>query len=225
MFAKQDLSRNTGIMTVKAEKHRARGISAVVLAGGESQRLGVDKALLELNGQSLLARTVRRVATLSDDVIVVTNHPKKYEHLALQVRFVPDERPGEGALMGLYSGLREATDQSALAVACDMPFLNLPLLRYMMAKRPGYDVVVPRLENDMLEPLHALYSKRCLPFMAESLARGRRRVLAFFDQVKVHYVEGPTIAQFDPLYLSFVNVNTPADWQVVQDLNARHELE
>jgi molybdopterin-guanine dinucleotide biosynthesis protein A len=225
MCAKQDLSRNTGIMSVKAEKHRVGGISAVVLAGGESQRLGVDKALLELNGQSLLARTVNRVAILGDDVIVVTNHPERYEHLALPVRFVPDERPGEGALMGLYSGLREATYQSAIAVACDMPFLNLPLLRYMIAKRPGCDAVVPRLENDMLEPLHAIYSKRCLPFIAKSLAKGRRRILAFFDKVKVHYVEGPAIAQIDPLYLSFVNVNTPADWQVVQELNAREELE
>lgn len=200
-------------------------ISAVVLAGGESQRLGVDKALLELGGKSLIARTVHTLATLSEDTTVVTNHPEKYEHLALNVRFVPDELPGEGALMGLYSGLREARYPSALAVACDMPFLNLSLLRYMVGKSAGYDVVVPRPENDMLEPLHAIYSKRCLPFMAELLAKGRRRIMAFFDKVSVFYVEGPTIAQFDPLHHSFVNVNTPADWRLVQDLFARKEFE
>jgi molybdopterin-guanine dinucleotide biosynthesis protein A len=212
-------------MSRKAENRRVRGISAVVLAGGESHRLGVDKALLELGGQSLLARTVHRLATISDDTIVVTNHFERYEHLALKVRFVLDEQPGEGALMGLYSGLREARYGSALAVACDMPFLNLSLLRYMVARRVGYDVVVPRLEDDMLEPLHAIYSKRCLPLMAESLADGRRRIMAFFDKVSVYYVERPTIAQFDPLHRTFVNVNTPADWQLVQDLFAQQELQ
>lgn len=212
-------------MTEQAENLLARDISAVVLAGGESQRLGLDKALLELHGQTLLARTVGKVATLSDDVIVVTNNPVRYRHLGLEVRFVPDEQPGEGALMGLYSGLQAARHAAALAVACDMPFLNIRLLRYMLTESIGYDVVVPRLENDLLEPLHAIYSKRCLPFIAKLLAQGRRRIFAFFADVRVRYVEEPTIARFDPLHLSFVNVNTPADWQLAQELIARAEDE
>jgi len=212
-------------MTEQAENLPSRAISAVVLAGGESQRLGMDKALLELHGQTLLARTVSKVASLSDDVIVVTNNPERYRHLGLEVRFVPDEQPGEGALMGLYSGLRAARHDTALAVACDMPFLNILLLRYMLAESTGYDVVVPRLENDLLEPLHAIYSKRCLPFIAKLLAQGRRRIFAFFADVRVHYVEESTIARFDPLHLSFVNVNTPADWQLAQELVARAKVE
>jgi molybdopterin-guanine dinucleotide biosynthesis protein A len=198
-----------------------RDTSAVILAGGESQRLGMDKALLELDGQTLLARTVDKAAALSDDVIVVTNNPGRYQYLGLDVRFVPDEQPGEGALMGLYSGLRAARHGAALAVACDMPFLNALLLQYMLAKSTSYDIVVPRLKNDLLEPLHAIYSKRCLAFMAQLLAQGRRRIFAFYADVRVHYVEEETIARFDPLHLSFVNVNTPADWQLAQDLIAQ----
>jgi len=195
-----------------------QGISAVILAGGDSRRLGIDKALLELDGQTLLSRVVQKLAPLSDDVIVVTNSPEDYEHLALGVRFVPDERPGEGALMGIYSGLTAATYPSALTVASDMPFLNMSLLRVLVDKIAGHDAVVPRLEGGLLEPLHAVYRKQCLPFMASVLAQGRRRIAAFLDQVDVFYVEQPTIDRLDPLGLSFVNVNTAADWKRAQQL-------
>ena len=212
-------------MTTDPGGHSVRGISVVILAGGKSQRLGIDKALLEFNGQSLLSRAVQRLAALSNDIIVVTSTPEDYQHLGLGVRFVSDERPGGGALMGIYSGLRAARHASALAVACDMPFLNLALLRHMAAVSAEYDVVVPRLEGDLLEPLHAIYGKPCLPFMADLLARGRRRIAAFFDDVRVLYVEEPIITSLDPLRLSFLNVNAPADWVLAQSMLNRHGLE
>jgi molybdopterin-guanine dinucleotide biosynthesis protein A len=191
--------------------------SAVVLAGGKSSRLGADKALLLLDGQPLIARTVQQLSILSDDLIVVTNTPERYELLGLTARLVTDERPGEGSLMGIYSGLKAARHPYALVVACDMPFLNPPLLRTMLSMAPGYDVVVPRLAG-MLEPLHAVYSSDCLPWIARLLAEGRRKVIAFFPYVKVRYVEEREIDRFDPLHLSFVNVNTPQDWEQVQGL-------
>jgi molybdopterin-guanine dinucleotide biosynthesis protein A len=194
-----------------------RLISVVILAGGQSRRLGIDKSLLEIEGQTLIARAVHRLAALSDDLIVVTNEPVRYRSLALGVRFVPDDRRGMGALMGVYSGLKAARHGHALAVACDMPFLSLPLLRYMVPLSEGSDVVIPRL-NGLVEPLHSIYSKACLPFMAELLDQGRRRITAFFPQVRVRYVEEQELAAFDPSTLSFVNVNTPEDWETVQRL-------
>ena len=216
--------RYTATMTDDAGPLPGRGISAVILAGGQSRRLGMDKSLLELDGQSLLARAVSKLAALSDDIIVVTNGPENYEHLELEARFVPDEQPGAGALMGVYSGLKAASHNSALAVACDMPFLNVPLLQYMLPSSASYDVVVPRL-GDFLEPLHAIYSKRCLPFMATLLAQGRPQIIAFFGDVEVHHVKEHEIAMFDPLRLSFLNVNSPADWQLAQKVLARSDLE
>lgn len=194
----------------------------MILAGGQSRRLGTDKSLLELDGQSLLARTAHKLATLSDDIVVVTNKPENYEHLSLEARFVPDEQPGAGALMGVYSGLKAAAHDSALALACDMPFLNISLLRYMLLKSASYDAVVPRL-GDFLEPLHAIYGKRCLPFMEALLAAGQKQIIAFFDDVEVGYVEDEEIDRFDPLRLSFLNVNEPADWQRAQELLFRSE--
>ena len=192
-------------------------ISVIILAGGESRRLGRDKSLLELDGQPLIARTVHTLTALSDDLVVVTNNATRYQGLALPARYVPDEERGMGSLMGLYSGLKAIQHSHALAVACDMPFLNLPLLRYMLPLAQNYDVVIPKL-GDFLEPLHALYGRACLPPMARLLAQGRRQILAFFPEVRTHYVAEAEIDRYDPLHLSFVNVNTPEEWARAQAL-------
>ncbi len=192
-------------------------LSVVVLAGGHSRRLGKDKSLLELDGVPLLVRTVQRLDALSDDLVVVTNDAARYESLSLAARIVPDEEPGMGSLMGIYSGLQAARHAYTLVVACDMPFLSPPLLRYMISLAPGDDVVIPRLGN-LLEPLHAIYGKPCIPFMKELLVRGERKIIAFFHKVRVRYVEEAELDKFDPHRLSFVNVNTPQDWLRVQEL-------
>lgn len=196
------------------------GASAVVLAGGQSRRLGQDKSLLILDGQPLLLRTLDRLAGLSDDLIVVANDPGRYAHLQLPARLVPDERPGVGSLMGIYSGLSVARYGHALVVACDMPFLNVPLARYLLSLRPGYDVVIPH-SGDGLEPLHAVYGRSCLPAIEQVLAQGRRRIIAFFEQVRVRRVPQDEIERFDPDHHSFVNVNTAEDWERVQALATR----
>jgi molybdopterin-guanine dinucleotide biosynthesis protein A len=195
-------------------------LSVVVLAGGHSRRLGRDKSLLELDGVPLLVRTVQRLGALSDDLVVVTNDVARYESLSLAARLVRDEEPGMGSLMGIYSGLQAARHAYTLVVACDMPFLSLPLLRYMISLAPGDDVVIPRL-GSLLEPLHAIYGKSCIPFMKELLDRGERKIVAFFHRVRVRYVEEVELDKFDPDHLSFVNVNTPQEWLRVQELLRR----
>jgi molybdenum cofactor guanylyltransferase len=196
-----------------------RAISAAVLAGGQSSRLGADKALLTIDGQPLLAHVVHKLTALSDDVMIVTNTPsvRRYEPLGLPARLLRDERPGLGSLMGVYSALNAACHPYTLVVACDMPFLNLPLLRYMWLMAPGHDVVIPRV-GSLLEPLHAIYSRNCLPAIARLLDKGERKVVAFFPWVKVRYINEREIDPIDPQHLSFVNVNTPEDWQRIQTL-------
>jgi len=209
--------RYTAPMTERTRPPADPPASVLILAGGQSQRLGQDKSLLVLAGQPLLVRTVHRLAALSDDLIVVTNQRQRYERFALPARLIPDERRGVGSLMGIYSGLQAAQHEHALAVACDMPFLNLPLLRYMLSLVDDYDVVIPRLDG-LLEPLHAVYSKACLPHIRSLLDQGQRQIIAFFDRVRVRYVERDELDRFDPLHRSFMNVNTPADWECVQSL-------
>jgi molybdopterin-guanine dinucleotide biosynthesis protein A len=193
--------------------------SVVVLAGGQSSRYGSDKAFLPLQGLPLVARTVHKLAPLSDDLIVVTNDPALYAPLALPVRLVPDDKPGQGALMGLFSGLKAARHAHALVVACDMPFLSLPLLRYLLSLAEGFDVVIPRVDG-FLEPLHAVYGRSCLPLMARLLDQGQHQIRSFFHEVRVRIVEAEEVDAYDPYHFSFINVNTPADWERVQRLLA-----
>ena len=179
-------------------------VSGAVLAGGKATRMGKDKALLRIDGETLLARAVTSLVEITDDVLVVgrSSVPE-----GVSARAVPDARPGAGSLGGIYSALLAAHTSRCLVVACDMPFLNRRLLSYLLDLSAGYDLVIPRLD-DLLEPLHAVYAKTCLPPIEALLARGDLRILDFFDQVRVRYVDRPEIERFDPHLLSFFNVNT-----------------
>jgi molybdopterin-guanine dinucleotide biosynthesis protein A len=193
-------------------------VSGIVLAGGQSSRLGTDKSFVNVNGQSLIEQIVAKLARLSDDVIIVTNSPEKYHHL--EVRVVGDIYPGKGALGGIYSGLRAAANTHSLVVACDMPFLDLNLLRYMILLARGHDVVIPRV-GGFPEPLHAIYSKSCLEPIDRLLARGGLKIIDFFPEVRVRYVEEDEVDIFDPQHLSFFNVNVPGDLEEMKKLVRR----
>jgi molybdopterin-guanine dinucleotide biosynthesis protein A len=183
-------------------------VSGIVLAGGQSSRLGMDKSFVNANGQPLIEHIVAKLTKLSDDVIIVTNSPENYNHL--EAKLVGDIYPGKVALGGIYSGLRAATNAHSLIVACDMPFLDLNLLRYMILLASGHDVVIPRI-GGLVEPLHAIYSKSCLEPIDRLLARGGLKIVDFFPEVRVRYVEESEVDIFDPQHLSFFNVNTPSD--------------
>lgn len=203
-------------------------LTGIVLAGGASRRLGVDKALLRLwgaNGPTLLEATVQRLADLCDPVMVVADRPRAWPALPAQI--VYDVLPGRGALGAIYSGLAAAPTLHALLVACDMPFLNPALLRHMAAQPRDYDVLIPRLPADPqappgnpegVEPLHAIYSRACLEPILRCLEAGERRIVSFFPCVRVRYLEPDEWKRFDPDGLSFRNVNTPEDLAYVRTL-------
>lgn len=197
-------------------------VSGVVLAGGRSRRLGVDKALLRLGGRSLIERVVDSLRELSDDILVVTNAPERFVDVLDNVRYVPDALPYSAALVGVYSGLRAARHDYALVVACDMPFLNVGLLRYLVSRAVDCDVVIPRHPQG-LETLHAVYSKACLTPMERQLQADELVIVDFFRQVRVCYVEQAQLAAFDPEGRSFVNINTPADLELALRIEEAQE--
>ncbi len=189
--------------------------SVILLAGGESRRMGRNKALLPWHGVPLVQFIAQKLSAVSDDVVLVTNTP--YDYAFLGLRTVTDCIPHGGSIVGLCSGLEAANHRWALAVACDMPLLNLELLRFMAGLRDGHDVVVPVIE-DREEPLHAFYSKTCLGPMKEHIERGDRRIISFYPEVRVRRVTEPEIDRFDPRHLSFLNANTPDEWEKIQAL-------
>lgn len=186
----------------------AQGVTGIVLAGGKSSRLGQDKALIDAGGLPLIGRTVDRLRAVVDEVVLVTDRPGRLAFLGL--RTVQDLYPGVGVLGGLHAALSAVRDGYGLVVGCDMPFLNPDLLRYMISLRCGYDVIMPRVDT-YLEPLHALYSTRCLPEIERAISAGSRRIVQACEGLYVRYVEHAQIATYDPELRSFFNVNEPRD--------------
>jgi molybdopterin-guanine dinucleotide biosynthesis protein A len=200
------------------EKHILE-IACIVLAGGKGLRLGRDKAFETVDGQSLLQRVVTRLGSFSSEIIIVTAKGKSFPQFGHNpgFRVVADAYPGRGALVGLATGLAVSKAHYNLAVACDMPFLNQTLLRYMLGLKDGFDLVVPRV-GGYVEPLHAVYARSCLAPMERLLEQGKMQINALFELVKVRYVEAEEMERFDPRRLSFFNVNTSADLEKAQQL-------
>ena len=196
-------------MDSPAERPEASGI---VLAGGRSRRLGRNKALESFGGQPLILRVIDRVSQVAEDIVVVVADQAQADALPLETqhRVVVDLHPGGGSLGGIFSGLSTARNQWAMAVACDMPFLNLDLVRRMLMLRDGADAVVPVL-GGRPEPTHAIYSKVCLPFMEQLLLANDLKISLFFDKVRVAYLPEEEVLSLDPDCLSFFNVNNPDD--------------
>ncbi len=186
-------------------------LSALLLTGGRSSRMGQNKALMSLSPGTppVVSLAVERLREVADEVLLVGSDAEPYAFLGLPQ--VPDAFPGAGSLGGIYSGLAAASHRYALAVACDMPFLNVVLLRYMAELPREYDVLIPRIEEP--EPMHAIYSTRCLPWMEERLRAERYKIIGWFEKARVQYLERGVLERFDPRLRSFYNMNTPDEWE------------
>lgn len=188
---------------------RHQEITGVILAGGQSSRMGQNKALMSLGEQRLIDRVVDVLGQVFAERLLVTNTPELYADLG--VPMVGDVWPGKGSLGGIYSALSQATTPYCLVVACDMPFLNSALLHYLSVQIADYDVVIPDVLGE-LQTLHAIYSKACLAAIASRLEANRLRIVGFFPDVRVRTVTEEEVQAFDPELLAFHNLNTPEEF-------------
>ena len=191
--------------------------TGIILAGGSGSRLGQNKALVSVAGCSLIEWVVDVLRPLVSDLLLVTQAAEPL--VTLDLPTVTDVYPGVGTLGGLHAGLDAMRTEYGLVVGCDMPLLNADLLCYMMSQASGYDVVMPRI-GKYHEPLHALYSKRCVPNIERSILAGRRRILYALSGARIRYIEESEIDRFDPDHLSFFNVNTPEELERARALLA-----
>ncbi len=190
-------------------------ISGVILAGGQSTRLnGADKARLSLGSWNSMERIYSVFNSLFDEIILVTNDPLRYVEWDLLL--VTDVFDLRSSLTGLQAGLFSATNPYVFCVACDMPFINRRAVAEMagLAKDP-WDVVIPETPAG-LEPLFAVYSKRCLPAFERNLERGRPKIQAAFKKLKVKKIGPAILKTWDPEFESFFNINTPADLETAR---------
>jgi molybdenum cofactor guanylyltransferase len=197
-------------------------ISVAILAGGQSRRMGRDKALLRVGSSTLLELVAERVKPLGAELFVVGSAREAYEELG--VRVVADLRPGSGSLGGVYTALKTARYERCLVVGCDMPFLSRRLLHYMCGLPFDYDVLVPVLGGERsnqglertFETLHAIYARTALPAIERRIDRGAFKIADLIGDVLAREIDEATVRSFDPELRSFFNANTPDDFAFVE---------
>lgn len=196
-------------------------ISAVILAGGESRRMGEDKALLEIGGKTLLEVLVEEVRPYVTEVIISTNRKEAY-HFLRDVVFVEDYQKGEGPLGGIISSLEQASNEWSLVLSCDMPYFKGALIPYLREKGEGFYCAVPWREGGY-EPLMALYHKGACPLALTYLScynKKARGFVAYLDNISlVARVDGKALEEAFGSNL-FANLNHPEDrdrWRNITD--------
>ena len=179
-----------------------------IQAGGQSQRMGRDKALVQLAGKPIIEYVLERIEGLGNEILITTNNPEAYAYLG--IRMESDSVPGASSLAGLQTALSASRYSHTLVLACDMPFVSRPLLEFMIERIPSADIIVPQRQG-FFEPMHAIYSQICLSPIEDALRMGDTRVISFYDQVQVRTIFESELTRLDPQGMSFFNINTPED--------------
>lgn len=186
--------------------------AAIVLAGGKSRRMREDKSLMLLDGKPMIERVCAQLEPHFDRILISANNPAKYAFLGLPIW--PDSVPDQGPLRGIASALEASRHDLNLVVACDIPEVNVPVVRRMLREARDCDGVAPRTASGQLEPLFAVYRKRMLPAIRAALDAGERKVIAPFDRCDVRRVDVG-----EPPWLR--NLNTREDYEEFLKESAR----
>jgi len=186
-------------------------VSIVIQAGGQSSRMGVDKGLVELCGRTMIENIIDRLEIFADEMLITSNLPQKYERFGVKV--YSDIYKNYGALAGLHTALSFATNEMVFVIACDLPFVNRKLFKFMknIFEAKTVDVVIPRTEYGF-EPFYAFYRKStCLSLVTEAINSGKKRLISWHENAIVHPVYENHLREFDPTLNSFININTPEE--------------
>ncbi|MFA4842801.1 MAG: molybdenum cofactor guanylyltransferase [Candidatus Omnitrophota bacterium] len=190
-------------------------MTAIILAGGKSSRMGRDKAFIDIGGIPLIKRQIVELKKIFNKIIIVTNTPEKYKFRGLKV--IRDILPGLGPLGGIYSGLMGSGAFYNFVVACDIPILSIRLIKYMLSQRYGFDAVVPKLSKGY-ETLFAVYSKNCLRSIYQALKSNNLRVRQIFEEISLKEITEQQIAKFGNPKILFMNINTKAALDKAKEL-------
>jgi len=193
-----------------ANRQPTISISAIILTGGRSSRMGQPKALLPFDGEPLIAHLVRRLQRCFPDVVVVA--APNQELPPLPVTLTQDAIAYQGPVGGMVYGLQAARGELCFITSCDAPFLNLTLVTHLLSLADAYDVVVPYWQ-ERLQPLHAVYRRSVLPLLQEQLERKELRPIFLYQKVRTREVSEEELRLLDPEGLSFRNMNSPEDYQ------------
>lgn len=188
--------------------------TGVILAGGKNSRMQTPKAFLEVNGQRLIDHSLSIFKKIFSEIIIVTNNAEAYLEFTEAV-LVADIYKNKGPLGGVHAGLFFASHPHAFITACDMPFLNENFIHYLLEQVQDDDIVVPQ-SSDGLQPLHAVYSRRCLPAIEKRLVSDHLKIDGFYKDMRVRKISEDQIARFGSEESLFKNINTPQDLKTIR---------
>lgn len=190
--------------------------SAVILAGGDSKRMGTNKAFLKLGNKSLIEIIFQKLDSLFSEVIVVTDHLEEFSYLPVKLAGDVITQGEKSALRGIHAGLLSSTAPASFVVACDMPFISLPLVNFMANFASRYDAVIPRIES-YYQPLFAFYHRTTLKVITSFLEKNLFKIAGFYPEINIKEIHEETVRYFDPLMLSFFNINTKEDYALAKE--------
>ncbi len=185
-------------------------MTAIILAGGKSRRMGSNKSFLKYGDITFLEHQIAKLGKIFDEIIISANDASVYASLNLPI--VPDVMPEKGPLGGICAGLVRAKSLHSFVVACDMPFIHERVILYLMGQIDNYDVVIPQTSRG-LEPMHAFYSKNCIQPMYRCLEEERLRIIDFLPEVKVRVVCEDELRGLDISLQSLINLNNQEEYK------------
>ena len=183
-------------------------MTGIILAGGKNKRIGQNKSFLKVGNRTIIERVVSTLSKIFNEIIIISNTPEPYRSFGLKI--YSDMIPGKNSLGGIYTGLSVSSSQHNFFVACDMPFLNENLIKYMAESINDSDIVIPKTKKGY-EPLHAIYSKSCIPFIKKQIDQNQLKIIDFFPYVTVKKIETGEIDICGPEHTAFLNLNTEQD--------------
>jgi molybdopterin-guanine dinucleotide biosynthesis protein A len=192
-------------------KPAGEDFSAAVLAGGSAERLGLNKALVEICGCRAIDRILDTLQGIFVDAAIIVQRESDLEEFARPgTRIQQDLLPGKGPLGGIYTALESSNQPYVFIMACDMPYPCRPLILHMLSLAKGRDAVVPR-RGEYIEPLFAVYSRKIRQRIKSRLGKSDLKIHDLLAELDVFFLDEQEISRFDPEFRSFLNINTPSD--------------
>jgi len=178
--------------------------TGVILAGGKSSRMKFNKAFADIRGKSVIEIIIDKFKDFFEEIIIISNEPQLYQKFGFRV--YTDIYPRLGPISGIHSALDHAIFDIAFILGCDMPFVNMKLVQFMLQKLKNYDSVVPEIDN-YLQPTSAIYSKKCLPVLTDCLENNKLKLTMIFKELDTVIISEKELKQFGEVKDLFFNVN------------------
>lgn len=192
--------------------------SLAILSGGNSSRMGINKALARLNGTTIIEYLLAQLTPHFHDITIVTNEPELFRCYPAQV--ITDIYARKGPIAGIHAALTRTSANSVFVLSCDMPFVNYRVMKFMLSQVAGYDAVVPVLAG-RLQPTAAVYNQSCMPLLTNCLENSKLKLTRIFEDLNTLYLDEKALDSFGPLPEVFFNINDPIALEQAREIAGR----